>query len=192
MELPRPRREERFPHRAAALLRVYGREYRVTTRDLSCNGVAVTTPLAAAFQPGAEGALWLAQTGWIPCRVVRRDHQLLGIALHADMAARHSLIRLLFSDPAHNIARQGQPRLAISRFMRRTLLGYGRRRADVAPGCPERFDRAFILWVWDYPHRSRPKTLRLLEAASKPVVTLRSLAAVERWVAHGMPLEGSG
>lgn len=123
VELPRPRKEERFPHRAAALLRVDGREYRVTTHDLSCNGVAVTTPLAAAFHPGAEGALWLAQTGWIPCRVVRRDNQLLGIALHADMAARHSLIRLLFSDPAHNIARQGQPRLAISRFMRRALLG---------------------------------------------------------------------
>jgi adenylate kinase family enzyme len=82
--------------------------------------------------------------------------------------------------------------LCLLRILRRTLLGYGRRRADVAPGCPERFDRAFILWVWNYPHRSRPKTLRLLEAASKPVVTLRSLAAVERWVAHGMPLEGSG
>jgi cellulose synthase (UDP-forming) len=123
VELPRPRKEERFPHRAAALLRVEGREYRVTTKDLSCNGIAVTTPLAAAFRPGMEGALWLSQTGWIPCRIVRRDGQLLGIALHADMAVRHSLIRLLFSDPAHNIARQGRPRLAISRFMRRALLG---------------------------------------------------------------------
>ena len=121
--LPRPRKEERFPHHAAALLRVDGREYRVATRDLSCNGVAVITPLAPAFRPGMEGALWLAQTGWIPCRVVRRDGQLLGIALHTSMAARHALIRLLFTDPAHNIARQGQPKLAISRFMRRALMG---------------------------------------------------------------------
>ncbi|UIF90152.1 glycosyltransferase [Cupriavidus sp. UYPR2.512] len=123
VELPRPRKEERFPHRAAALLRVNDKEYRVTTRDLSCNGVAVTTPLAPAFAAGTEGTLWLAQTGWIPCRVVRRDGQLLGIALNAGMAARHALIRLLFTDPAHNIARQGQPKLALSRFVRRALLG---------------------------------------------------------------------
>ncbi|KWR90774.1 glycosyltransferase family 2 protein [Cupriavidus sp. IDO] len=123
VELPRPRKEERFPYRARAMLRVGERELQVTTTDLSCNGVAVTTPLAAMMPVDAEGAVWLAPTGWVPCRIVRRKDQLLGLALHADMAARHRLIRTLFTDPAHNIARQGRPRLAISRFMRRALMG---------------------------------------------------------------------
>jgi cellulose synthase (UDP-forming) len=39
------------------------------------------------------------------------------------MAARHCLIRTLFGDPPHNIAAQGQPRLAISRLMQRALSG---------------------------------------------------------------------
>jgi cellulose synthase (UDP-forming) len=123
VELPRPRKEERFPHRARARLRLGTQEIAVTTRDLSCNGVGVTTPLAPALPVDAEGALWLEQTGWIPCRIVRRHGHLLGIALHTDMAARHCLIRTLFGDPPHNIAAQGQPRLAISRLMQRALSG---------------------------------------------------------------------
>jgi hypothetical protein len=71
------------------------------------------------------------------------------------------------------------------------LFGYGRARAEVAPGCPERFDWKFILWVWNYPTRSRPKTLRLLATVAIPVVTLRSAGAVQQWVRSGMWLEGS-
>jgi len=123
VELPRPRKEERFPFEERALLRVSGKEYRVSTQDLSCNGAAVVTSSAAAVPVPAEGALWLRQTGWIPCRIVRRQGTLLGVALHADMAARHGLIRLLFSDPPHNIAAQGRPGLAISRLVRRALSG---------------------------------------------------------------------
>ena len=82
--------------------------------------------------------------------------------------------------------------LCILRVLRRTLFGYGRRRADVAPGCPERFDPAFIAWVWNYPRRSRQKTWRLLATVSKPVITLRSAAAVRGWLERGMPLHGSG
>jgi hypothetical protein len=62
----------------------------------------------------------------------------------------------------------------------------------VAPGCPERFDWAFLKWVWNYPKRSRPKTLELLETYSKPAVILRSKAEVERWVAAGLPLAAAG
>lgn len=123
IELPRPRREERFPYRARARLRVGDREYAVATRDLSCNGAAVTTAQAASLPLHAAGALWLAPIGWIPCRIVRRDGALLGVALGADTAARHGLIRLLFGDPPHNIAIRGRPRLAISRLMQRALSG---------------------------------------------------------------------
>ncbi|AIO69675.1 glycosyltransferase [Burkholderia oklahomensis] len=123
VELPRPRKEERFPYRVRALLRLGEQEYSVTTHDLSCNGAAVTTPLAPSLPVGSEGALWLEQAGWIPCRIARRQGSLVGVALHADIAARHCLIRMLFGDPPHNVAAQGQPRLALSRLMQRALSG---------------------------------------------------------------------
>ncbi|MDF3838729.1 glycosyltransferase [Cupriavidus basilensis] len=130
VELPRPRKEERFPYRARARLRIHGKEtgaagseYAATTIDLSCNGVALASEMAAAIPVGAEGAVWLEATGWVPCRIARRQGKLLGVAMHADMAARHRLIRLLFSEPSHNVAHRGSPRLAISRLMQRAFSG---------------------------------------------------------------------
>jgi cellulose synthase (UDP-forming) len=61
--------------------------------------------------------------GWVPCRVARTRNGLIGIALRPDMAARHRLIRLLFSEPAHNIAYQGSPRVAIAQLLRRAFAG---------------------------------------------------------------------
>ncbi|KJK14389.1 cellulose synthase [Burkholderiaceae bacterium 16] len=129
VELPRPRKEERFPYRGRALLRINGKaacaghEYAATTVNLSCNGVAITSELAASVPVGAEGAVWMEATGWVPCRIARRQGRLLGLALHLDMATRHRLIRLLFSEPGHNIAKQGKPRLAISQLMWRAFSG---------------------------------------------------------------------
>jgi cellulose synthase (UDP-forming) len=129
VELPRPRKEERFAYRERALLRIHGKaacagnEYTATTVNLSCNGVAITSALAASVPVGAEGAVWMQATGWVPCRIARRQGNLLGLALHLDMATRHRLIRLLFSEPGHNVARQGNPRLAISRLMWRAFSG---------------------------------------------------------------------
>ncbi|WP_416051371.1 glycosyltransferase family 2 protein [Cupriavidus basilensis] len=129
VELPRPRKEERFPYRERALLRINGKaacgghEYTATTVNLSCNGVAITSAMAAAIPVGAEGAVWMEATGWVPCRIARRQGKLLGLALHLDMATRHRLIRLLFSEPTHNVASQGNPRLAISRLVWRAFSG---------------------------------------------------------------------
>ncbi|MGE0400814.1 MAG: AAA family ATPase [Kofleriaceae bacterium] len=55
-------------------------------------------------------------------------------------------------------------------------------REDLAPGCPEKLPSAeFLKWiVWDYPRRSRPRLLGLLEHA-KHVVVLRSRDDVERY-----------
>jgi adenylate kinase family enzyme len=83
-------------------------------------------------------------------------------------------------------------RLCLLRVLRRALFGYGRARPDVAPGCPERFDWAFLKWVWNYPKRSRPKTLELLKAYAGSKVILRSKAEVRRWMAAGFPLTPAG
>ncbi|MEL7467121.1 MAG: hypothetical protein AAFN27_01625 [Pseudomonadota bacterium] len=52
------------------------------------------------------------------------------------------------------------------RFLRviwRTARGYGRSRADLGTGCPERFDPGFLFgWVIGYSRRGRPKALGLM------------------------------
>jgi cellulose synthase (UDP-forming) len=127
-ELPRPRKEERFPLRAAARLQYYGddgvsREIDGMTRDLSCNGVGFEAQATPAVTPGAVGAFWMAQLGWVPCRVARIDKHLIGIALLPDSAVRHRLIRLLFSEPPHNIAHRGLPGTALAQLLRRAFTG---------------------------------------------------------------------
>lgn len=46
------------------------------------------------------------------------------------------------------------------RALKRQLLNRGR--SMQAEGCPERFDAAFIRWVWRYNRESRPTTLALI------------------------------
>ena len=129
-ELPRPRKEERFPHRAPSALRLRSREsdnivYELpgVTRDLSCNGVALVSRHAGSVPRGTEGEVWLGAAGWVPCTVMRRRRNMLGISLQPDTAMRHALIRMLFSNPADNIANVGRPRLAIAQLIRRAFTG---------------------------------------------------------------------
>jgi adenylate kinase family enzyme len=39
---------------------------------------------------------------------------------------------------------------AFPRVIKRLALRYGRVREDLAPGCPERFDWAFLKWAWTF------------------------------------------
>jgi adenylate kinase family enzyme len=41
-------------------------------------------------------------------------------------------------------------RVAFPRVLKRIALGYGRVRADLSPGCPERLDREFLRWAWTF------------------------------------------
>jgi adenylate kinase family enzyme len=79
--------------------------------------------------------------------------------------------------------------LCLLRVLRRVITGYGRSRDDVAPGCPERFDWGFLKWIWNYPIRSRPKTLKLLRGYSGIAVVLRSPGAARAWIEAGCRLE---
>jgi adenylate kinase family enzyme len=54
------------------------------------------------------------------------------------------------------------------RVLKRMLNFYGRTRPDLAEGCPERFDFAFLVWIWNYPNRSRPRVLeRIARVANR-------------------------
>lgn len=71
------------------------------------------------------------------------------------------------------------------RAVRRRVQHHGRTRPDLAPGCPEQIDLAFLRWIWDYPRTRRPGVLEKLERAAaegKRVVRLRSNAEVERFL----------
>jgi adenylate kinase family enzyme len=74
--------------------------------------------------------------------------------------------------------------LCIWRVTKRRLLHRNRSRPDMAEGCPEKLDREFISWVWNYSRRSRPGVVKLLHehSESKKVVWLRSNLEVERFL----------
>ena len=71
------------------------------------------------------------------------------------------------------------------RVLKRLVMYWNARRPDAAEGCHEKFDLEFLLWVWNYGTRSRPKVVSLLEkyAESKTIVRLRSSAEAEEFLA---------
>ena len=72
------------------------------------------------------------------------------------------------------------------RVLKRALMYKGSRRPDMAEGCREKFDLSFLIWIWNYPSRTRPKVVELLKQHSqdKKVVRLRSRAEVEKFLAE--------
>jgi adenylate kinase family enzyme len=47
--------------------------------------------------------------------------------------------------------------ICMRRVLKRTIIGYGRTRSDLAEGCPDRFDIAFLRYVWSFPVKHRPR-----------------------------------
>ena len=70
------------------------------------------------------------------------------------------------------------------RVGKRLLLNWNRNRSDMANECRERFNLEFMLWIWGYPTRTRPKVLAMLSenSQSKKLVVLRSQRAVEEFL----------
>jgi adenylate kinase family enzyme len=72
-------------------------------------------------------------------------------------------------------------RLCIWRVFKRAMIYRTRSRPDMAEGCPERLTLEFVLWIWNYSQRTRPKIARLLESTTeKRIIWLRSRSEVER------------
>ncbi len=76
--------------------------------------------------------------------------------------------------------------LCLRRVLKRLMMYRNKHRPDMAEGCPEKFNLEFIVWVWNYPRRSRPKIIRILESnpAGKNIVWLRSQADVKRFTSN--------
>lgn len=78
--------------------------------------------------------------------------------------------------------------LCLWRVLKRAFMYRKRSRPDMAEGCRERLTLEFILWIWNYPRKTRPRIVRLLEShrEGKRIVWLRTQSDVERFLAaHG-------
>lgn len=79
------------------------------------------------------------------------------------------------------------PHICAWRVLKRLLQYRNATRPDMAAGCYEHFNLQFLLWVWNYRRRSRPKIVRLLKQYEKSVqiIWLRSAAEISQyWHAH--------
>ena len=77
--------------------------------------------------------------------------------------------------------------LCLRRVLKRSLIYRNLSRPDMAAGCQEKLDLEFIkflLWIWNYPKRTKPKIIAWISenSGSKKVVRLRSPAEVERYL----------
>jgi adenylate kinase family enzyme len=75
--------------------------------------------------------------------------------------------------------------LCLWRVLKRALIYRKKSRPDMTRGCPERLRLEFILWIWNYRRRTRPKIIRMLESAprEKRIVWLRTRSEVKRFLA---------
>jgi adenylate kinase family enzyme len=71
----------------------------------------------------------------------------------------------------------------LARVLRRVIGSFGRTRADMAPGCPERLDFAFLIYVCRYRRRDRQRHLAAIGQFGGTLVTLRRPAEVAAFVA---------
>ncbi len=75
-------------------------------------------------------------------------------------------------------------RVSLWRVLKRVVVYRNKSRPDMADGCPERLSWEFIVWIWNYPKRTRRKVVKMLESDSedKNVIWLRSRREVEAFL----------
>lgn len=78
------------------------------------------------------------------------------------------------------------PLLCLWRVLKRRTQNQNTNRQDMAKGCNERLSLEFMLWVWNYPKRTKPKVIKLLKENSKnkQIFHLRSEAEIKSFLAN--------
>lgn len=74
--------------------------------------------------------------------------------------------------------------LCLWRVLKRLVMYRRATRPDMAEGCSEKLDLEFLLWVWNYPKRTRPKVVEMMKSnpQGRKIVWLRSRSAVEKFL----------
>ena len=83
------------------------------------------------------------------------------------------------------------PRLyCLTSILRRIASTYGQTRPEMAPGCPERIDWEFLLYIWRYRKNQRPKLLKHFEELRPDQMLLHfhDRQAAWRWL-NAVPLQ---
>ncbi len=70
----------------------------------------------------------------------------------------------------------------LARVLRRAIASFGRTRIDMAPGCPERLDFAFLIYVCRYRRQDRHRHLAAIRQFGGTLVTLQRPAEVAAFV----------
>ena len=73
-------------------------------------------------------------------------------------------------------------RVCLWRVLKRTTLQYGKTRQDMTPGCPERFNREFIAYIWRYRRGHRPRLIEALDGYNGTLIVLRGSRDVSRYI----------
>ena len=76
--------------------------------------------------------------------------------------------------------------LCIARVLRRRIRYAGRSRPEMTPGCPEKIDREFLSYIWNFERTETPEIEEALAAhgPNVPVITLRSPSQVRALLAR--------
>ena len=76
-------------------------------------------------------------------------------------------------------------RLCLMGALRRIVTTYGSVRAEMAPGCPERFDWEFLNYIWTYRAEQRSKLLTYFAArcADQPLITFTTRTQAAEYLA---------
>lgn len=72
--------------------------------------------------------------------------------------------------------------ICLARVIRRAWQWLGRTRADMAVGCPEKLDWAFLRFVWTFRPERRQKMIALLNAFPRDRIYLGSRRAIQAYV----------
>lgn len=74
--------------------------------------------------------------------------------------------------------------LCLYRAVKRRIQFAGKTRPDMAEGCPERIDREFFLWIWNYPKNGRVRVLKKIEQyrEGRQVIILRSSQQAQQFL----------
>ena len=70
----------------------------------------------------------------------------------------------------------------------RTIKSHGEVREDMPAGCPEQFTWEFFKFIWDYPVKYRPVTLKLLDSFAGEVVGLTRFSEYDKFLARLDPV----
>jgi adenylate kinase family enzyme len=80
------------------------------------------------------------------------------------------------------------------RIGRRIALSYGRVRPDMAEGCPEQIDWAFLKYVWDFPNTQWPQIIAALDRgqAWDRTATIKSDREADAFLNHARARPAAG